>query len=139
MAPFCRELFYVLKCIAFILMVPPCYEIFKRHLGYLQLGKWNKFYNSSSCDLVSNTCNQFLTYLGITHLSPLTVSFLRKRKQIKIFSISPYSKLAMLRKFKTFWKCNFPLKLSREVVTCIEGMVFIFITYSFYFYSFVHT
>ena len=29
--------------------------------------------------------------------------------------------------------CNFPLKLSREAVVCIEGMVFILITYSFYF------
>ena len=71
--------------------------------------------------------------LGTKHLSPLTVSFLRKRKQKKIFSISPYIKHAMLPKFKTFWKCNFPLKLSREVVFCREGMAFIFITYSFYF------
>ena len=29
-----------------------------------------------------------------------------------------------------------PLKLSREVVVCIEGMAFIFITYSFYFIYF---
>ena len=43
------------------------------------------------------------------------VSFLRKGKQIKTFSISPYIEHAMLPKFKAFWKCNFHLKLSREV------------------------
>ena len=40
---------------------------------------------------------------------------------------------AMLPKFKIFWKCNFPLKLSREVVVCIESMAFILITHFFYF------
>ena len=58
---------------------------------------------------------------------------MRKRKQIKIFPISPYIEYSVLPKFKTFWTCNFPLKLSREVVVCIEGMAFIFITYFFYF------
>ena len=82
---------------------------------------------------MSNNCNQFLTYLGTAHLSPLTVSFLRKGKQIKIFSISSYIEHAMLPKFKTFRKCDFPLKLLREAVVCTEGMAFIFITNFFYF------
>ena len=47
------------------------------------------------------------------YLLPLTVSFLRKGKQIKIFSISPFIAHAMLPKFKTFFKqSNFSLKLS---------------------------
>ena len=111
-------------------MVTPCHKI------YLHLGKRNKFYNLSSCDLISNNCNQFLTYLGTRHLSPLTVSFSRKRKQTQIFSGSPYIEHAIIPKFKTFWKCNFTLKLSREVVVSIEGMTFIFVTYSFYFIYF---
>ena len=41
----------------------------------------------------------------------------------------------MLPKFKAFWKCNI-LELSRKAVFCIEGMAFIFITYSFYFIYF---
>ena len=45
----------------------------------------------------------------------------------------------MLPRFKTFWKCNFPLKLSREVVVCIEGKAFSFISYSFYFIYFCFT
>ena len=35
MALFCRELFYPWKSITFILMVPPCHEIFKKYLYYL--------------------------------------------------------------------------------------------------------
>ena len=41
----------------------------------------------------------------------------------------------MLPKFKAFWKCNI-LELSRKAVFCIEGIAFIFITYSFYFIYF---
>ena len=118
-APFCRELFYEWKSIVFILMVPTCSEICKIHLCYLHLGKWNKFYNLYSCDLISNNCNQFLTYLGTTRLSPLTVSFLRKRKQIQILSISLYIEHAMLPKLETSWKCDFTLKLLRQVVVSI--------------------
>ena len=122
-----------MKRYCFYFKVPHCHEICIRHLCYLHPGKRNKFYNLSSCDLISNNCNQFLTYLGTTRLSPSTVSFLRKRKQTKIFSISPYIEHAMLPKFKTFWKRNFLLKSSREVVVSIESTAFIFITYSFYF------
>ena len=145
MAPFCRELFhvckshklfYVRKSITFILMVPPCHEICKRHRCYLHLGKRRKFCNLSSCDLISNNCNQFQTYLGTTHLSPLTFTFWAKEKTDRIFSISLYIEHAMLLKFKIFWECNFPLKLSRKVVVYIEGMGFIFRTYSFYFKHF---
>ena len=42
----------------------------------------------------------------------------------------------MLPKLKTFWKCNSYQKMSPEVVVCIEGMAFIFITCSFYFIYF---
>ena len=111
MASFCRELFYVWKSIVFILMVPPCHQICKRHLCYLQLGKRDKSYNLSSCDLISNNRKQFLTYLGTTHLSPLTVSFLQKRKQIKIFyNISLYRTFYVteIYIFETSSKCNFP-------------------------------
>ena len=55
--------------------------------------------------------------------------FLPKRKQIKIFSVSFYVGHAAQSKFKTFWKCKFPLKLSREVIVCIvciEAMAFSF-------------
>ena len=83
--------------------------------------------------VITNNWSQFLIYLGTTHLWSLTVTFSQKRKQIKIFSISPYIEHAMLAKFKTFWKCNFSLKLSWEVVFRIEGIAFIFIAYSFYF------
>ena len=51
MMPFCRELFYLWKSIVFILVVPPCHKICKRHLCYLRLGKRNKFYNLFSFDL----------------------------------------------------------------------------------------
>ena len=68
MAPFCHELFYVWKSIVFILMVRLCHEICKRPRCYLHLGKRNKFYTLSSCDLISNNCKQFLIYPGTTHL-----------------------------------------------------------------------
>ena len=114
-------------------MVPPGHKICKSHLFYLHRRKRNKFCNLALYDLISNNLNQFLTYLGTTHLLPLTISFLEKRKQMKIFSMSPYIEHFVLPKFKIFWKCNFPLKLSREGVVSIEGMSFIFMTYSFCF------
>ena len=88
--------------------------------------------NLSSCDLMSNNHRRFLTYLGTTHLSPLTVSILQKR----CFQYLLISNMLCHRNFKKFSKCKFPLKLSREVVVCIEGMAFVFITYSFYFIYF---
>ena len=117
-------------------MVPPCHKICKRHLFYLHHRKRNKFCNLALGDLISNNLNLFLTYPGTTHLLPLTVSFLEKRKQMKIFSMSPYIEHAVLPKFEIFWKCNFPLNLSREGVVSIEGMSFILVTYSFCFIYF---
>ena len=77
------------KFFSFILMVQLCHEICKRHLCYLHLEKQSKFYDLSSCDLISNNHNQFLAYLGTTHLSPLTVFFFFAKEKIdkNIFNI----------------------------------------------------
>ena len=104
MAPFFQEFLYVRIIIVVILMVPPCHKIRKKYLCYLHLRKQNKFYNLSSCDLISNNYNQFNHTSGT-----LKRFFFAKRKQIKIFSISPYIEHNMLPKFKIFWKCNFPV------------------------------
>ena len=111
MAPFCLKLFFVRKRIVFISLIPPCHEISKRHLYYLNLGKRNKFYNLSYCNLISNNY-QCLKYLENTHMLPLTDSFLRKKKQIKK---SPYIEHAMLPNFKSFWKCNFREIISQQI------------------------
>ena len=77
---------------------------------------------------------QLISVISWNHLSvALNRFFFAKENTDKFFSVSPYIEHAVSRNFKTFWKCNFLLKLVREVVVCINGMTFIFITYSFYF------
>ena len=109
-------------------MVPLCREILKDTFVIYIYTLSNKFYNLSSSDLISNNCDQFPTYTGTRHLSPLAVFFFAKDETDKNIFNTPYIKNVILAKLKTFWKCNFPLKLLREVVFCRKG-----ITYSFYF------
>ena len=109
-------------------MVPHCHEICKRHLCYMHLGKRNKFSNSSSYDLISNNCNQFLTYLGTTHLSPLTIYlfiylfvfyfFANEKTDKNVFKISLYRTYYVIE-IQIILEINFPLKLSPKVVVCI--------------------
>ena len=114
MAPFCLKLFFERKSIVFISLIPPCHEISKRHLCYLNLGKRNKFYNLSYCNLISNNC-QCLKYLENAHLLPLTDSFLRKRKQIKKIQSLLILSMLCYRNLNHFGNISFPEIISQQI------------------------